>query len=90
MPRWTKEQPKDGDRVFHCGHVDAQRFHFFKGAGFFKSIRPDNSTVSAINPWFILCDVCLFESGGDPAKSIRGDAIWKGNAPFVEEDTGHA
>lgn len=91
-PRWTKEQPKDGDTVLHCGHLEGPTtHHFFKltgeasdGSAKFKW--PDGTWDKA--RWMSLCDSCFEIHAQDPGGArIRGAATWEGDAPGVWDDT---
>lgn len=84
--KFTKEQPKDGDIVLHCGHPETGNHHFFKIQGTVNFVRPDNTSSTLTEPWLIVCEDCLTKSFGDPLQTIRGEATWKGDEPFVQEN----
>lgn len=80
---FTKDQPKDGDSILHCGHM-RQHGHWFKYAdGPVRFIRPDKTSVTA--EWYVACDACFIKHGAEVARFPRGDGIWNGDAPIVEE-----
>ena len=77
-------QPRRGDRVVHCGHLDAPNWHWWKVVGLaFR--RPDGTEGQA--DWICACVQCYEAAEKDPNKvQIRGDGIWQGNAPAVYEN----
>lgn len=85
---FTKDQPKDGDTILHCGHLGQRKFmqrpvHWFK---FDKSIgfqRPDGSHGEA--EWLAACEPCFVKHGEKVANRIRGDGIWTGDIPAIEK-----
>lgn len=83
---FTKIQPKHGDRIIHCGHLEVEPIHFWKMAsGKLKFRRPDGTFAEA--EWIVCCEACFQASGGDPKKVlIRGDGTWKGDEPAVFRD----
>jgi len=87
---FTKIQPRHGERMMHCGHLDAKKHHFFKmQGGKAKFCRPDGTWGES--EWIIACDACWKKAGGNPRRIlIRGDSTWKGNDPMVTqtEDSG--
>lgn len=79
---YATDQPKTGDGVVHCGHINATTHHFWKYGGRF--VRPDGSM--GIAKWIICCDQCYRTAKGNPKRIlIRGDAIWSGNEPYIEK-----
>ena len=85
---FTKQQPRDGDRVLHCGHVRERQhesswhwFHFESAPQKFQ--RPDGSIGSA--EWFIVCEPCFIEHGERAVEFMCGDMRWNGNAPVIKE-----
>ena len=81
---FASEQPKHGDRMIHCGHMDAHMdgHHFFKLVPPMKFKRPDGTTDDA--QWIIACDVCYHLAEGNAKKiQIKGDGTWKGDEPAV-------
>lgn len=79
---FTKDQPKDGDTILHCDHLDGNR-NWFKLDGFQQFERPSGTCGQA--EWFVACDACFFEHGEHVAQFPRGDGVWTGNAPIVHE-----
>ena len=88
--KFTEIQPKHGERIVHCGHLHADKHHFFKMQdGKVRFMRPDRTMGEA--GWVVACDACWRAAKGNPkAILIRGDGTWKGNAPAVcqVEDSG--
>lgn len=86
MKEFTETQPKHGDVILHCGHLDVTNHHFWKipeHIGFLQFRRPDGSMGKA--QWVVGCELCFQASGGDPQKmEIRGDDIWVGDEPAVK------
>lgn len=81
---FTKDQPKDGDTILHCGHIRRNGQHWFKYAdGPVRFIRPDKTFVTA--EWYVACDACFIKHGEEVASFPRGDGRWKGDEPFIEE-----
>jgi hypothetical protein len=84
--KWAKTQPKNGDTLLHCGHLDDENMgcHWFGCDISFA--RPDGTTGRA--SWIAVCDVCYRTSGGDVQKvQIRGDATWMGDDPVIKAPT---
>lgn len=79
---FTKEQPKDGDRIMHCGHV-VGRMHWFQYEKPIRFQRPDKSRGEA--SWFAACDACFIKRGEKVVDYVRGDATWNGDAPAIEK-----
>jgi hypothetical protein len=79
---FTAQQPKDGEVICHCGHIDEPKYHFYKviSLGF---RRPDGTTGKA--DWIVVCDSCFLLHPDSPEKVIRGDSIWKGDEPIIED-----
>lgn len=75
----SRPSPRDGDRVFHCGHVDKRSHHYFHIPGEPAKLRRPNGTI-AEGSWIVLCDEC-FVPDKSPLDLICGDGIWRGNAP---------
>ncbi len=85
---FTKEQPKDGDTILHCGHLGrssrtARPVYWFKYDGTVRFERPDGSRGQA--EWFAACEPCFVEHGEDVASRARGDGRWTGDEPAVEK-----
>jgi hypothetical protein len=78
------KQPRDGDAVLHCGHLDAQEHHFFRiPEGYSITFRrPDGTDGEAER--IVACRTCFDKADGVPsAIEIRGDGVWKGNDPIL-------
>jgi hypothetical protein len=81
---YAEDQPRDGDRVLHCGHIlRARPWHWFKFEEPVSFRRPDGTTGSAA--WIVACDACFREHGADVR--ARGDGLWTGDEPTIEEPT---
>jgi hypothetical protein len=81
--QFTSLQPRDGDSVGLCSHLNASQYHFFKIKGEIVFSSPDGRTVIPV--WVIVCDYC-FKTYKNPLTCIEGDAIWDGDDPIVEVD----
>lgn len=84
---FTKLQPKQGDRVMHCGHHEANNHHFFclvteQGAEIIFT-RPDGSLCAS--RWIALCDACFRLHGEHPESVIRADGVWQGDEPSIKQ-----
>lgn len=81
---WCSKQPKDGDILLHCGHTKliVESAHWFGAAegAKFEFDRPDGTHGEAL--WLVCCNQC-FERHGH-AFDVRGDSIWKGDAPMIK------
>ena len=86
---FTKQQPKDGDTVLHCGHLETKPHHFFaltdgeKLAGI-NFRRPDGT--EGLAQWMVLCEMCFEQHADEPERCIRADATWIGNEPEILEN----
>lgn len=83
---YTEIQPKHGDIIAHCGHMNASDHHLYKLKGeAAKLMRPDGSIFET--NWLVCCDSCLKKANNQISKvSIRNDAIWLGNEPSIYKD----
>jgi hypothetical protein len=80
MP-FTKEQPKDGDTIMHCGHV-VGCMHWFQYEKPIRFQRLDGTRDEA--SWFAACDPCFIRHGEKVVNYVRGDATWTGDEPAIE------
>jgi hypothetical protein len=79
---FTKEQPKHGDTILHCGHL-GRGMHWFKFAeGAVKFQRPDQTRGEA--EWCAACDRCFVKHGEKAANFVRGDGVWTSDEPAIE------
>ena len=82
---FTKVQPKDGETVLHCGHLDAageHGVHFWKYDPPVGFVRPNATTGLAT--WLCACGPCVATALGNPdVIAIRGDGRWQGDAPVI-------
>lgn len=81
--KFTEVQPKQGEKVVHCGHLRKGRHHFFQVQGKLEFIRPDGTKGTA--SWAVICDDCHKLHPGQPEKVICADGTWIGNTPIIEE-----
>lgn len=83
---WAKQQPNDGETITHCGHLDAQRHHFFMTPDGqpMKFSRPDGTVGES--RWIVLCHDCFDRHADNPLACICGDSVWDGNDPFIREN----
>lgn len=83
---YTAEQPKHGDVVLHCGHIDAPRMHFGRAPGGLGFLRPDGT--DGFSEWVCVCQECFDAADGKiDGVPIRGDGVWQGNEPAVYRPT---
>lgn len=81
---FAETQPKDGDTVLHCGHIDCPPHHFWQCDITFR--RPDGTMGHAT--WIVACGPCFQKANGEGDKiAVRGDAKWRGNGPIVVKPT---
>lgn len=84
--RFAEDQPKHGDAILHCGHLEqssaARPAHWFKfeKAAWFE--RPDGSRGKTM--WFAACEACFVNHGEKAVDFARGDASWIGDDPTIE------
>lgn len=81
MKRFTKRQPKDGDVVLHCGHLDVKPLHFYFSPT--PTVFQDPSGVMGSAMWFVQCNTCHLNRGTE--LEMRGHIVWKGDEPIIEE-----
>jgi len=79
---FTAQQPKDGDTIMHCGHVEGC-MHWFQYDRAIRFQRPDKTHGES--SWFAACDACVVRHGEKVMNYVRGDATWSGDAPTIEE-----
>jgi hypothetical protein len=83
MP-FAKDQPKDGDTIMHCGHLDRGCMHWFKYDRAIKFTRPDGTRGEA--EWFAACQPCFIKHGEKVIDFVRGDDCWIGDEPAIQEE----
>ena len=86
---FTKEQPKHGDTILHCGHLCANAehrhpAHWFKFVEPVRFTRPNRSRGEA--EWFAACEPCFVRHGAKVADLVCGDGIWTGDAPAIARE----
>lgn len=78
---YTEQQPRDGDAILHCGHLDQDRpVHWFKYPEAIRFSRPDGSRGEAA--WLAVCAPCFARHG--LRTPVRGDGTWIGDDPIIE------
>lgn len=82
---FTKEQPKVGTTIMHCGHLDCGVMHWFQYEKPIGFTRPDQTRGTA--EWFAACQSCFITHGKKVASIVRGDAIWAGGATIEKEES---
>jgi hypothetical protein len=80
---FTKEQPKYGDTIMHCGHPDRGALHWFQYENPIKFSRPDGT--HGLAEWFAACERCFIRHGAKVSSFVRGDDVWTGNEPTIEK-----
>jgi hypothetical protein len=81
---FTREQPKDGDTVMHCGHISEYPAHWFQYEEALKFTRPDGTRGEA--EWFVACEPCFLKHGERAPDFVRGDGRWIGNEPTIRKE----
>lgn len=94
MSQYAKEQPKAGDLVIHCFHLDATSHHFYKGNFRYANVRPPlEDTDVPLNgqaKWLVVCDDCFNSVEGDIRKlKFGGVSFWQGDEPAILKDITH-
>ena len=86
MTKYTAKQPRHGDTILHCGHLDASKWEWFhfEEPNLFK--RPDGTEGTA--QWLFLCMPCVIESQEKGSPQVSADGIWRGNAPVIKDVSG--
>lgn len=84
MSNFTKQQPKGGDVVMHCGHLN-QSMHWFEYEKAIGFQRPDGTRGQAA--WFAACQACFVRHGDKVTRFVRGDGVWTGDAPVIEKES---
>ena len=80
---FTEKQPKNGEVVLHCGHIDASPHEWSRLEGEPQHFtRPDGTTGEA--HWVAECQVCFQERNFGDNLIIRGDGIWQGDEPIIK------
>ena len=85
--KFTKLQPKPGDGVLRCDHVDKLQFNFFSFGEDLPEVEAFNSvTQQRVKVrWIIVCDDCL-SSGYEPIAMATTFDIWNSKEPVILED----
>ena len=81
--QFAKEQPKDGETIMHCGHLERGRMHWYQYEEPLKFQRLDGTRGQA--RWFAACDLCVSRHGEKVTRFVRGDDTWIGDEPVIEE-----
>lgn len=81
---FTKQQPKHGDTIMHCGHIEDCKMHWFQYETPIGFMRPDHTRGEA--EWFAACERCFVKHGEKVVKFVRGDGVWTGDAPAIEKE----
>ena len=91
MSEYADIQPRHGDIIIHCGHIDDDNrkepgIHWWKGRFTFGNNVGDRGEAQ----WLICCDKCYEKAGGEPLKiQVRGHGSWKGNEPIIKKEVVH-
>ncbi len=82
---FTEDQPRTGDTILHCGHLlDAGKTRWFRYAVPAGFVRFDGSRGMAT--WFAACEACFIKHGDRVADFARGDEVWVGDGPVIEQE----
>jgi hypothetical protein len=87
--KFAKVQPKDGDKVLHCGHHGQHPYHFFAAGDGTEALpvtfkRPDGTL--AVATWMVLCKRCLITHGANPWKAAVADGTFVSDGPEITKD----
>ena len=63
---FAAKQPKHGDKVIHCGHLDCDEHYFWYWPKAAKFQRPDGTIVEA--DWLIACERCFQRTEGHASR----------------------
>ena len=86
LKNFTKMQPKHGDGILHCGHIEEGKHHFTLSRPAMTFRRPDGTMGEA--EWIVECEACFSKRGNTRNFIIRGDGTWKGDEPSVVVNAG--
>ena len=76
--KFAKDQPKDGDIILHCGHMDVKPFHFYKFEAPLPFRAPDGST--GFSSWVVQCANCHAKPDGP---HVAAHDTWMGDEPAI-------
>lgn len=79
---FTDKQPKIGDTILHCGHLDLDNAaeppaHWFKYETIIYFERPDGTCGES--EWFAICAACHVKYKRGDNVSVRADRQWTDN-----------
>jgi len=79
---FTREQPKIGDTILHCGHLGLDKdaeppAHWFKYEKSVKFEHPDGTCGDA--EWFAICTSCHVKYKRGDNVAVRADRLWIAN-----------
>ncbi len=81
---FVQEQPKPGDVVAHCGHLNRPPHHFFRVPdGNFEYERMDGMMVTA--QWAALCCDCFAKHAENPYAALQYDDVWTSTEPILRK-----
>lgn len=81
---FTKEQPRNGETILHCGHSQKRPQHFYcfgPGMPYGTWESPSGKVVKS--RWMVLCDDCNKTSGLDAVGAIKAFATWRESGPVI-------
>lgn len=80
--KYAEQQPRDGEPVLHCGHIEKGiKHHFMLCPEYLDFARPDGTKGRA--RWVIQCESC-FSLMSRRGPAINGDTEWRGDEPIIE------
>ena len=86
MRAFAKRQPKPGDIVLMCPHVNDGTYHwvYFEGG----AIRMPAGTIHTVHlpdaRWISLCNKC-YVSHDDPIDAVDHHIVWSDREPVIRE-----
>lgn len=80
-----REQPKEGDSVLHCGHMDGRVHVASVPEGARRQRCPDGEVRDVL--WLLACDDCYMQALGDWRKVLFYEsASLRGNSPILDDE----
>lgn len=80
---WAKEQPRDGETILHCGHLDdGIKHHWLMDPEYVEFRRPDGTKGRA--RWIVQCPAC-FAAFPEHGPTVNGDDTWVGDEPAIKD-----
>ncbi len=82
---WAEKQPRDGETILHCPHMDGNKFQWFMMPAYMDFTRPDGT--AGRSRWLAQCPACMLDMPTN-GPTIAGDSTWIGNEPAIKDVRG--